>query len=44
MKNAKYSHLVVLLIAGLLLLAGTQASRAQQLNKKAAELGENKPE
>ena len=44
MKNAKCSHLVVLLIAGLLLLAGTQASRAQQLNKKAAELGENKPE
>jgi CubicO group peptidase (beta-lactamase class C family) len=44
MKNAKYSHLVVLLIAGLLLLAGAQASRAQQLNKKAAELGENKPE
>ena len=44
MKNAKYSHRVVLLIAGLLLLAGTQASRAQPLNKKAAEVGENKPE
>jgi CubicO group peptidase (beta-lactamase class C family) len=44
MKNARYSHFVVLLIAGLLLFAGTQASRAQQLNKKTAELGENKPE
>lgn len=44
MKNAGNSHFVVSLIAGLLLFAGAQASRAQQPNKKAAELAENKPE
>src|SRR5208283_4364350 len=44
MKNARYSHFVLSLIVGLLLFLGAQASWAQQPNKKAAELGENKPE
>ena len=44
MKNIGFSSFVLSLFAALLAIAATNATCAQQANKKAAELAENKPE
>src|SRR2546422_4647802 len=44
MKNILRSRFALSLLAGLLLVAGTQQTHAQQASKKTASLAENRPE
>jgi len=44
MKNTRLSRFALLLLAGVVLVAGAHQIQAQQANKKAANLAQNKPE
>ena len=44
MKNTRLSRFALSLLAGLLFVAGAHQTQAQQANKKAPDLAENKPE